>query len=307
VKQNRMKLMLSIGLLLLLAGSALIAAAQGGEELLVQPVEIPAPEGDEPVELILTMPFASLAVEPLALADDNPEAADVWLVEGDLQYSDAELEAAITVDEDVYRIEQDVTGDDLRALAEARFPNFWEESAVENNWNLRLGSAPLMLRVDSGAADVNLALGGLTLTGLDFELGAGDVNIDFAEPNAASMAVMRVRTGAGSLNLTGLANANADEIALDSGAGDFQLAFDGDLQQDMVVEVDAGAGRVVITVPAGVNAEVRANEGLVVRVTAQGDWTRERSGVYTLSGEADGYKLSFDVEAGVGEIVLRTA
>ena len=148
---------------------------------------------------------------------------------------------------------------------------------------------------------------GLALTGLDFELGAGDVNIDFAEPNAASMAVMRVRTGAGSLNLTGLANANADEIALDSGAGDFQLAFDGDLQQDMVVEVDAGAGRVVITVPAGVNAEVRANEGLVVRVTAQGDWTRERSGVYTLAGDADGHKLSFDVEAGVGEIVLRTA
>ena len=48
-----------------------------------------------------------------------------------------------------------------------------------NKWDLHLSNkVPLELKVEQGAGRVNLTLGGLSLTRLDLDLGAGEANVD---------------------------------------------------------------------------------------------------------------------------------
>jgi hypothetical protein len=53
------------------------------------------------------------------------------------------------------------------------------------------------------------------------------------------------------VELKGLANANFEQMSFTSGAGDYTLSFNGDLQRDASVTIDSGFGTVNIIVPEG--------------------------------------------------------
>ncbi len=173
---------------------------------------------------------------------------------------------------------------------------------LKNEWDLKLNTNPMNLRINAGAYQGRMELGGLALESLRVSDGAANVLLSFSEPNLVSMDNLRYETGASKVELTGLANANFQSMTFRGGAGDYTLKFDGELQQDAEVTVDAGISSLTIIVPEGTAASVFVGGGLN-DVNRSGDWT-QRNDEYSLSGS--GPNLTINVTMGAGSLNLRT-
>jgi hypothetical protein len=119
-------------------------------------------------------------------------------------------------------------------------------------------AVPLSLDLELGAAEARLDLGGLLLRDVEIETGASDSRVSFDRPNRIVMERLSVSAGAANLMLTGVANANARALRIESGVGNVDVRFDGALTQSMDVEATMTLGRVSLTVPrdAGVRVEL---------------------------------------------------
>jgi hypothetical protein len=176
------------------------------------------------------------------------------------------------------------------------------DDMVRNKWDLQLADTPMSLAVKAGAYDCRFELGGLALEKLAFSDGGANVKGAFSEPNLVEMSVLSYNTGASDVELTGLANANFSQMTFDGGAGEYTLSFDGDLQRDTAVEIDAGMAEVTVIVPEGVNAQV-SMDGALTTVKTSGGWENAGSG-YVLDGS--GPTINITVEMGAGTLVLKS-
>ena len=245
-------------------------------------INIPAPAGGI-VDVNLAFAAGELNLSP---------GAGEALIEGTATYNVDDFKPEITTTGSQVRIQ---TGDlEIRGI-----PNF--ERNVRNEWDLRLGEAPMNLRIGAGAYQGRLELGGLALHSLEVNDGAADVEIDFSQPNLVEMDSLRYETGASNVELRNLANANFASLVFRSGAGDYTLDFSGGLQQDASVEIQSGISQVTVIVPEGTAAIVNFEGGLS-NVDTQGAWQRNGN-QYTLSG--DGPTLTIEVDMGAGNLVLR--
>jgi hypothetical protein len=201
----------------------------------------------------------------------------------------------------------DVSGRDARISQRAAFdriPSLREPPAFD----LRLGtSAPYRLTIEGGAMDVRCDLGGLPLTRFEARLGAGQLRFAFDAPNTEPMEVLKVSAGAADLELRGLANANAAELAIDGGAAAFHLDFGGVLARDVIARVNTGVAGVDVTIPADTAARVVAKTTLGA-VDASKAFTREGRDYLTAAAVA-GETPVLTVEATVtlGQLELRTS
>ncbi len=159
----------------------------------------------------------------------------------------------------------------------------------------------MSLKLNAGAYQGEIELGGLALTNLEVNDGAAEVRIDFSQPNLAVMKRLVYTTGASQVSLHGLANANFTDMVFRSGAGQYTLDFSGQLTRDAQVTIESGISQLIVIVPPGVSAEVNFKGGLS-NVSTAGAWQQSGSS-YTLSGS--GPKLTFTVSMGAGELQLR--
>jgi hypothetical protein len=152
---------------------------------------------------------------------------------------------------------------------------------IVNEWDLQLGNAPVELTVEAGAYDGQMELGGLNLTRLTVRDGASSVNLS-------------------SVTLTGLANANFDDMTFDGGAGSYTLDFSGELQRDATVNVKAGVCTLTIIIPEGTAARINLDGGLTT-VKTEGTWSASND-TYETSGE--GPKLTINIDLGAATLTL---
>ncbi len=121
--------------------------------------------------------------------------------------------------------------------------------------DLRLGLArgvPLDLRVEFGAGDVVLQLGGLSLSDLAVSTGASDATVRFDAPNPIVLDRLKFEVGASGFKAVNLGNAHARSLIVEAGAGDVDLDFGGHWTNDVTLELTAALGAVHIHVPRGV-------------------------------------------------------
>jgi hypothetical protein len=158
----------------------------------------------------------------------------------------------------------------------------------------------MRLTIDAGAYEGTMDLGGLALQNLEVSDGAADVKLQFSQPNTAEMDIFQYKTGASSVELRSLANANFSNMNFKSGAGNYTLDFSGELKRDASVTIDAGLSSVKVIVPEGVDARLFYDGGLS-NVDISGAW--EKSGnQYTQPG--DGPRLTINVNMGAGQLNL---
>ena len=115
---------------------------------------------------------------------------------------------------------------------------------------------PYALYLDMGAGEATVDLGGLPLTQLAVNFGAGKQTIDFSAPNPQPMERVRVTAGAASLELMRLANANVAEVSVEGGAAAYVFDFGGQLRRDVAFKLTAGMSSVEIRIPSGTAAKV---------------------------------------------------
>jgi hypothetical protein len=244
-------------------------------------IQVPLPDGDDVHDLEIGMGAGHLKIQ---------SGAETLLVEGEIRYNVEELEPEVS------------TADGGTSIRQGRLegiPNI--EGTIENQWDLRLGRSPMALTLNVGAAEADVALGGLALTRVTLAQGAADSKLAFSEPNLAEMDTLGITAGASKMVVSGLGYANAAEIVFKGGAGSYILRFDGDLQRDVEVSIDAGLGQMVIIVPEGVPATATF-EGAATDVEAVQEWARTDTG---FAAEGDGFGIAFKIKMGVGKLELR--
>lgn len=171
---------------------------------------------------------------------------------------------------------------------------------MKNEWDLKLGNAPMDLVISAGAYEGILELGGLSLKSLEVKDGASNVDLSFSKPNRIEMSILRYSTGASDVKLTGLGNANFSTLAFSGGAGNYTLDFSGDWQQDAVATVDSGLGNVTLTIPENVKANVTV-EGAAVNINQGSSWS-QNGNTYVQKG--DGFALTIVVKMAAGNLLI---
>lgn len=250
-------------------------------------------------------------MEEILVLDPNPEAdvLDVYLSFGAGELTINPGGDALIEGTAVYNVEDlrpEVKSSDGKVelstgnLEIQGIPSF--DDRMENNWDLKLSERPMDLRIVAGAYSGDIELGALNLTDLRITDGAADVRVNFDAPNQTVMDNLRYETGASSVVLTNLGNANFRSMIFQGGAGSYELDFSGDLQEDASVLVQTGLSSLTITVPDHLNVRVRVDGGLS-NISTQGSWGQS-GGVYTHSGE--GPDLEITIEMGAGSVILET-
>jgi hypothetical protein len=247
-------------------------------------INVPAPEVDL-VDLTLTFGAGELILRP---------GAETALVSGTATYNVTDLKPKIKVDKQQVRLE---TGN----LNIKGFPKI-NSNDIKNKWDLKLGDQPMQLKINAGAYHGDMELGGLALKSLEVNDGAADVRLKFSEPNKTEMETLRYISGASSVKLSGLANANFTSMIFRCGAGDYSLDFSGALLRDAVVTVESGFSQLIIIVPEGTSAKVIIKGGLT-NVDLSGGW-KKSGGAYILG--SGGPMITISMDMGAGNLTLRT-
>lgn len=171
---------------------------------------------------------------------------------------------------------------------------------IINKWNLALGNYPLDIDIQAGAYEGKLELGGVPITQLKIQDGASKATINFEDANPIRMSTFTYKTGASSINLLGLGNANFEDMIFEGGTGNYELDFSGTLQADSTVRITAGLSNMRITVPQGVPCKVTVTGGLS-NISPRGTWTITNN-VYEQTGS--GPTLTINIEMGLGNLDL---
>ena len=174
------------------------------------------------------------------------------------------------------------------------------DNRMKNDWDLKLSDRPMNLRIIAGAYKGDIELGGLSLTELHITDGAADVRVNFAEPNQEFLEDFNYETGASSVVLTHLGNANFSSMVFQGDAGNYELDFSGNLEEDATVLVETGLSNMTITVPDDLNVQVSIKGGLT-NIATQGSWGHS-GGRYTHDG--DGPELDITIKMGAGNLIL---
>jgi hypothetical protein len=211
------------------------------------------------------------------------------LVEGQITYNVASLKPSVK------------SGDHSVSITQSGELKGLPGDDVVNQWDLKLGKSPTDLSINAGAYEGKIELGGVPLTRFSVRDGASKVRVNFDQPNPEKMSRFEYYTGASNVELSGLSNANFDELIFEGGAGSFKLDFSGKLQRDGYVNVVGGVNNIEITIPKGTPAVITLS-GSLSNDNTEGTWTIHNK-VYETEGT--GPKLTIDIENGVGNLILR--
>jgi len=246
-------------------------------------INIPAPDAEE-IDLILSFGAGDFQLDG---------GAGNTLVSGTASYNVDDFKPEITVEGNEVRLE---SGE----LKIEGIPRISDE--VINEWDLELGDQVINLEINSGAYKGDFDLGDLSLKSLKVSDGAADVRLKFPKPNRVEMESLRYQTGASNVRLTDLANANFASMVFRSGAGNYSLDFSGELKRNAEVIIESGISQITLIVREGTSAQVIFDGGLT-NVEIHDAW--QKSGdTYLLEGS--GPTLTFTVDMGAGNLILRT-
>lgn len=215
------------------------------------------------------------------------------LFSGHFRYNVERWEPKIAYEEGILTIEQGGTDEDWAIPT----------GNTHNEWELEFSpKMPLELDCKFGAGDGRLDFTGLQVTTIDLEMGAGDFEVRFDEPNEVQMRDFSLDTGAARLDVSGIGNASPEQAMVNGGVGDIELDFRGRWANSADIDITTGVGSVTLRLPDDVGVQVEVDGGLT---NIEADGLRERNGVYVndVFGETE-IELRIHVTTGIGNLRL---
>jgi N-terminal domain of toast_rack, DUF2154/Cell wall-active antibiotics response LiaF, C-terminal len=136
----------------------------------------------------------------------------------------------------------------------------------DNRWNIILSKQyQTELKMDVGACDADLDLGGIPLTFLKLSIGAAKGILVFSSPNPA-ICDISIDAGASSFKVEKLGNANFENLTLDGGVGEFILDFAGEYKTKARARISIGLGKATIYIPSGLPIRIEAKDNFLSSV-----------------------------------------
>lgn len=222
----------------------LLMSAQLAADRVERATEVVEPDDFE--ELEVELDFSAGTIE-IGTADmDEPAKLDIY-------YTPRWVE---------YEFDYTKRGKTCRLFLESEFRRHqWDTDDSENEWTLLLSRKyTTSLEMDIAACEARFDLGGLPLVDLQIDVGAADMEIDFSEPNPDRLRELNVDCGASSLEIFNLANANAEIMDFDIGAGSCEIDLRGEIHGEVEIDIDVGVGSMDVIVSRDIAIMVRGDD-----------------------------------------------
>ena len=279
MKNQILRVSLSVIIIAILI--AILACARNIEPQ-TAPIYVPYPEGF--ADASITLEFGA--------ANINADATGTDLIEGNITYNTEGRHPAVVVTDNLVSIVQGG-------------PSGIITGGTINNWVLHFGTEmPFSLEINAGAYSGDWELGGLPLTTLSINEGAASSSFSFSSANPEVMSKLDINTGAGSMKLLDLANANFDSFSYDGGAGSLTVDFGGELMRDGMVDINAGACSIILIVPEETPARIHIGGG-AASIEADEGFGRLNGDYITLSWAGhEGPALQIEVTLVAGSLTL---
>lgn len=159
---------------------------------------------------------------------------------------------------------------------------------------------PMGLKLQFGAGEANLDLGGLSLRTLDVSTGASETRISFNQPNRVSAEHVRLEAGAASLRVNGLGNARAARYSFQGGVGETTLDFGGEWTRSATASAELGIGSLTLRFPRSLG--VRITKSSFLTSFDSSGMVKRGNVFYSRNWDTAPHKLSLDVSAALGSI-----
>lgn len=175
----------------------------------------------------------------------------------------------------------------------------------DNHWYLEFGDkVPISFEIDIGACEAELDFTGLRIDGLDMDMGASSIVIDFRKLNPERIPKIRIDVGASELEINGLGNANFDKLSFDGGVGDFTLDFSGDFNHRSYVDMSVGLGSLNVLVPKDAGVQIKSESSFLSSVSIdEDDFEEVDDDIYESDNFGDTDKeLVIEIDVGLGSV-----
>lgn len=161
-------------------------------------------------------------------------------------------------------------------------------------------TVPTALRLDFGAGEAEVELGGMAVRRLDVSTGASETRLRFSESNRVDAEAVAISAGAASVRATGLGNARAAAYRFDGGVGDVTLGFDGAWTRDATLDVEMGLGSLTLRFPRGLGVRIR-KDSFLTSFSPSG-MVRRGDAWYSRDWDTAEHRLTVDIQAALGSI-----
>lgn len=159
---------------------------------------------------------------------------------------------------------------------------------------------PMGLKLQFGAGEADLDLGGLSLRNLQVSTGASDTRVSFNQPNRVSAEHVRFEAGAASLRVNGLGNARAARYSFQGGVGETTLDFGGEWTRSATASAELGIGSLTLRFPRSLGVRITKNSFLTSFDSS--GMVKRGNAFYSRNWDTAPHKLSLDVSAALGSI-----
>ncbi len=152
------------------------------------------------------------------------------------------------------------------------------------------------------AGEIDMALGGMHITDFALETVAGEVNLDFDEPNRIDMASLTLNTKVGESKFRRLGNARFRDADINGGIGELTIDFTGEMAKDAVARVDLDIGETVIVLPRETGTKMSISKFLFLsHVELPFELNKDGRYYYSQNYDRAERTLQLRVSSGVGE------
>jgi len=217
------------------------------EGVTLPPEAFPGPE--DAVKLRLDLSAGSFRIEP-------GEPGDALRVEADYDRGRFYLNQRFDEGTNTYRVSFGLRGGWLGLF----------RGSVEADNKVRIlvpPDRPFALVGDVGMGESRFELGGLWITDVDLDLGAGEHNLLVSEPLRTPLERFKIHASMGETEMRSLGNASPSRVQVKQGIGEMYLDLRGAWQRDAAVTVDLGIGECRVQTPEDVGIYVeRSSVGI---------------------------------------------
>ena len=141
----------------------------------------------------------------------------------------------------------------------------------KNRWNLKLPSGiPLQLYINTATYNGDIDLTNLQIENFYLNSGASQTNIVFNQPNLIDLKNINIKTGASTIKMLGLANANFDEMNFAGGAGSYIFDFSGKLIKKSKVNINVGAAKIILKIPSAIGTKIIIKRFPAIKLDVRG-------------------------------------
>ena len=141
----------------------------------------------------------------------------------------------------------------------------------KNIWNLKLPSGvPLQLYINTATYSGDIDLTNLQIENFYLNSGASQTNIVFNQPNLIDLKNINIKTGASTIKMFGLANANFNKMNFAGGAGSYTFDFSGSLTKKSKVNINAGAAKIILKIPSTIGTKIIIERFPAVKLDIRG-------------------------------------